>query len=51
MILSFAQLPALGAIAQVESLAHERTIGDPWLIMLLNLSALVIIVLAYVWAG
>jgi NitT/TauT family transport system permease protein len=26
-------------------------IGDPWLIVLLNLPALVIIVLAYVWAG
>jgi NitT/TauT family transport system permease protein len=26
-------------------------LGDPWLVMLLNLPALVIIVLAYVWAG
>jgi NitT/TauT family transport system permease protein len=26
-------------------------LGDPWLIVLLNLPALVIIVLAYVWAG
>src|SRR4029453_9756829 len=26
-------------------------IGDPWLVVLLNLPALVIIVLAYVWAG
>ena len=26
-------------------------LGDPWLIALLNLPALVIIVLAYVWAG
>ncbi len=26
-------------------------IGDPWLILLLNLPALVVIVLAYVWAG
>jgi NitT/TauT family transport system permease protein len=26
-------------------------LGDPWLILLLNLPALVIIVLAYVWAG
>src|SRR5262244_4324120 len=27
------------------------TLGDPWLVALLNLPALVIIVLAYVWAG
>src|SRR5436190_15239260 len=27
------------------------SIGDPWLVVLLNLPALVIIVLAYVWAG
>ena len=26
-------------------------IGDPWLVLLLNLPALVIIVLAYIWAG
>jgi NitT/TauT family transport system permease protein len=26
-------------------------LGDPWLVVLLNLPALVIIVLAYVWAG
>src|SRR5258706_10513710 len=26
-------------------------LGDPWLILLLNLPALVVIVLAYVWAG
>jgi NitT/TauT family transport system permease protein len=26
-------------------------IGDPWLILLLNLPALVVIVLAYIWAG
>src|ERR1700726_4535956 len=26
-------------------------IGDPWLVLLLNLPALVIIVLAYVWGG
>lgn len=26
-------------------------LGDPWLIMLLNLPALVVIVLAYIWAG
>jgi NitT/TauT family transport system permease protein len=32
------------------SRAADR-IGDPWLVVLLNLPALVIIVLAYVWAG
>ena len=26
-------------------------LGDPWLVVLLNLPALVIIVLAYIWAG
>ena len=26
-------------------------LGDPWLVLLLNLPALVIIVLAYIWAG
>ncbi len=26
-------------------------LGDPWLVVLLNLPALVIIVLAYVWVG
>jgi NitT/TauT family transport system permease protein len=26
-------------------------LGDPWLILLLNLPALVVIVLAYIWAG
>jgi NitT/TauT family transport system permease protein len=26
-------------------------LSDPWLIVLLNLPALVIIVLAYIWAG
>jgi len=32
------------------SRAADR-IGDPWLVLLLNLPALVIIVLAYIWAG
>ena len=26
-------------------------LGDPWLILLLNMPALVVIVLAYIWAG
>jgi len=30
---------------------RRRLDGDPWLVVLLNLPALVIIVLAYVWAG
>jgi NitT/TauT family transport system permease protein len=36
---------AMGRVALVDRL------GDPWLVVLLNLPALVIIVLAYVWAG
>jgi NitT/TauT family transport system permease protein len=36
---------AMGRIGLVDRL------GDPWLVVLLNLPALVIIVLAYVWAG
>jgi NitT/TauT family transport system permease protein len=36
---------AMGRIAVIDRLA------DPWLVILLNLPALVIIVLAYVWAG
>ena len=44
---------ALGAalgLAMGRSRVADR-LGDPWLVMLLNLPALVIIVLAYVWAG
>jgi NitT/TauT family transport system permease protein len=40
---------ALG-LAMGRSKAADR-LGDPWLVVLLNLPALVIIVLAYVWAG
>lgn len=36
---------AMGRISMIDRLA------DPWLVILLNLPALVIIVLAYVWAG
>jgi NitT/TauT family transport system permease protein len=44
---------ALGSVigfAMGRSQVADR-LGDPWLIVLLNLPALVIIVLAYVWAG
>ncbi|HEY1365251.1 MAG TPA: ABC transporter permease subunit [Xanthobacteraceae bacterium] len=40
---------ALGLVMGRSRLADR--LGDPWLIVLLNLPALVIIVLAYVWAG
>src|SRR5262245_43254301 len=44
------------ALGSVMGLAMGRYriadwLGDPWLVVLLNLPALVIIVLAYVWAG
>src|SRR5262249_7854860 len=39
----------IGLIMGRSRLADQ--LGDPWLIVLLNLPALVIIVLAYVWAG
>jgi NitT/TauT family transport system permease protein len=50
---SFSIAMALGAVI---GLAMGRVqiadrIGDPWLVLLLNLPALVIIVLAYIWAG
>ena len=50
---SFTMAMALGAVI---GLAMGRVpifdrLADPWLVMLLNLPALVIIVLAYVWAG
>ncbi len=50
---SFCVAMALGAalgLAMGRSRFADR-LGDPWLVMLLNLPALVIIVLAYVWAG
>src|SRR5262245_14787852 len=40
---------AIGFLMGRVSLADR--IGDPWLIVLLNLPALVIIVLAYIWGG
>jgi NitT/TauT family transport system permease protein len=50
---AFAIAMALGSIigfVMGRSRVADR-LGDPWLIVLLNLPALVIIVLAYVWAG
>ena len=40
---------AIGFVMGRNALAD--TLGDPWLVLLLNLPALVIIVLAYVWVG
>ncbi|HVY58356.1 MAG TPA: ABC transporter permease [Xanthobacteraceae bacterium] len=40
---------AIGLLMGRSKLADQ--IGDPWLIVLLNLPALVIIVLAYIWGG
>ena len=51
--LSFIIAMALGAamgLAMGRSQLIDR-LGDPWLVVLLNLPALVIIVLAYVWMG
>jgi NitT/TauT family transport system permease protein len=51
--LSFAIAMVLGAalgLAMGRSRLADR-LGDPWLVVLLNLPALVIIVLAYVWMG
>jgi NitT/TauT family transport system permease protein len=51
--ISFAIAMALGSViglAMGRVPAADR-IGDPWLVLLLNLPALVIIVLAYIWAG
>jgi NitT/TauT family transport system permease protein len=50
---AFAIAMTLGTVAGLamgRSRAADR-FGDPWLVVLLNLPALVIIVLAYVWAG
>jgi NitT/TauT family transport system permease protein len=50
---SFAIAMTLGTMAGFvmgRVLLADR-IGDPWLVLLLNLPALVIIVLAYIWAG
>jgi NitT/TauT family transport system permease protein len=40
---------AIGYVMGRARLANR--LGDPWLILLLNLPALVVIVLAYIWAG
>ena len=40
---------AIGYLMGRSRLANR--LGDPWLILLLNLPALVVIVLAYIWAG
>ena len=40
---------AIGLLMGRHTLADR--LGDPWLVVLLNLPALVIIVLAYVWGG
>jgi NitT/TauT family transport system permease protein len=50
---AFVLAMAIGSVIGVimgRSRVADR-LGDPWLIVLLNLPALVIIVLAYVWAG
>jgi NitT/TauT family transport system permease protein len=51
--LSFTLAMTLGAAIGylMGRVRHANRFGDPWLILLLNLPALVIIVLAYVWAG
>ena len=53
VVVSFIIAMALGTVLGV-MMGRSRTadrLGDPWLVALLNLPALVIIVLAYVWAG
>jgi NitT/TauT family transport system permease protein len=53
VVVSFAIAMALGSaigLAMGRVRVVDR-IGDPWLVLLLNLPALVIIVLAYIWAG
>jgi NitT/TauT family transport system permease protein len=51
--LSFTLAMALGAAIGylMGRVKLADRIGDPWLILLLNLPALVVIVLAYIWAG
>jgi NitT/TauT family transport system permease protein len=53
VVISFTIAMAIGTVAGLimgRSRVADR-LGDPWLVVLLNLPALVIIVLAYVWAG
>jgi NitT/TauT family transport system permease protein len=48
-VLAMAIGSAIGYVMGRNRLANR--LGDPWLILLLNLPALVVIVLAYIWAG
>src|SRR5262249_2683904 len=48
-ILAMSLGSAIGYLMGRNKLADR--LGDPWLILLLNLPALVVIVLAYIWAG
>src|SRR5215218_9272611 len=48
-VLAMAVGAAIGLLMGRHALADR--LGDPWLVVLLNLPALVIIVLAYVWGG
>ncbi len=53
VLASFVIAMALGTVFGLLMGRHRNIdrLGDPWLVALLNLPALVIIVLAYVWAG
>ncbi len=53
VVASFLIAMALGTVAGLLMGRHRSLdrLGDPWLVVLLNLPALVIIVLAYIWAG
>jgi ABC-type dipeptide/oligopeptide/nickel transport system permease component len=48
-VMAMALGSAIGLLMGRSPIANR--LGDPWLIVLLNLPALVIIVLAYIWAG
>jgi NitT/TauT family transport system permease protein len=53
VLASFLIAMALGTVIGL-AMGRNRNVdrlGDPWLVVLLNLPALVIIVLAYIWAG
>jgi NitT/TauT family transport system permease protein len=53
VVIAFALAMALGSVIGLVMGRFQVAdrLGDPWLVVLLNLPALVIIVLAYVWAG
>jgi len=53
VLASFLIAMALGTVIGLLMGRHRSLdrLGDPWLVVLLNLPALVIIVLAYIWAG